>query len=90
MERVVVGSGAAGFAAALSAAVAGAEVDLIEATDVVGGTTALSGASRGCRATTSWRATAPTTWWPPGATSSRCGSATSAMPWWRGSSMPGP
>ena len=40
---VVVGSGAAGLAAALAAAHAGAEVTLLERADHVGGTTAISG-----------------------------------------------
>lgn len=44
MSRVVVvGSGAAGLAAGLSAARAGAEVTVLEATATLGGTTALSG-----------------------------------------------
>ncbi len=40
---IVLGSGAAGMAAALSAAVAGGDVTVIEASDVIGGTTTLSG-----------------------------------------------
>ncbi|MCX2954712.1 FAD-dependent oxidoreductase [Lentzea sp. NEAU-D7] len=42
VEVVVLGSGAAGLAAALAARAAGAEVTLAEATSTVGGTTALS------------------------------------------------
>jgi succinate dehydrogenase/fumarate reductase flavoprotein subunit len=40
---IVVGSGAAGFAAAIAAAAAGSHVILLEATMTVGGTTAMSG-----------------------------------------------
>jgi 3-oxosteroid 1-dehydrogenase len=40
---IVVGSGAAGFAAAIAAAESGARVVLLEATGTVGGTTAMSG-----------------------------------------------
>ena len=40
---VVVGSGAAGMSAALSAACSGANVTLLERADVLGGTTAYSG-----------------------------------------------
>ena len=40
---VVVGSGAAGLAAALGAAATGADVTVVERDDTVGGTTALSG-----------------------------------------------
>ncbi len=40
---VVLGSGAAGLAAAVAAASAGARVTVLEATATVGGTTALSG-----------------------------------------------
>ncbi len=42
-QVVVVGSGAAGLAAALAAAVGGAEVTILESADSAGGTTALSG-----------------------------------------------
>ena len=42
-EVVVVGSGAAGLVAALTAAREGAQVTLLEATPTIGGTTALSG-----------------------------------------------
>jgi 3-oxosteroid 1-dehydrogenase len=40
---IVVGSGAAGMAAVLAAQIAGASVTLVEADDVLGGTTAMSG-----------------------------------------------
>ncbi|MHB8439903.1 MAG: FAD-dependent oxidoreductase [Acidimicrobiales bacterium] len=43
MQVVVLGSGAAGLAAALSAASEGADVVVVERADAVGGTTALSG-----------------------------------------------
>lgn len=42
-DVVVVGSGGAGLAAALSAAVAGAQVTVLERTELVGGSTAVSG-----------------------------------------------
>ncbi|WP_329792598.1 FAD-dependent oxidoreductase [Lentzea sp. DG1S-22] len=42
VKVVVLGSGAAGLAAALAARAAGAEVTLVEATSTIGGTTALS------------------------------------------------
>jgi len=44
-DVLVVGAGAAGFAAAVTAAREGAEVILFESADIVGGTTALSGGS---------------------------------------------
>lgn len=43
VDVVVLGSGAAGLTAALAAADAGATVELVEKTDAVGGTTAISG-----------------------------------------------
>ena len=45
-DVIVAGSGAAGMAAALFAAIAGKKALLIERTDYLGGTSALSAASR--------------------------------------------
>lgn len=55
-DIVVVGAGAGGMAAAVFAATAGRSVLVVERTDYVGGTSALSAATTGA-ACTSWPAT---------------------------------
>jgi len=45
VDLIVVGTGAAGFSAALNASIDGAKVVLIESTEFVGGTTATSAAT---------------------------------------------
>jgi succinate dehydrogenase/fumarate reductase flavoprotein subunit len=61
VDVLVVGTGGAGLAAAMSAGDAGMSVLLVESTDRWGGSTSMSGGACGCQPTRSWRATAPAT-----------------------------
>lgn len=65
-DVIVLGSGAAGFAAAVTASCRGLKVLLVEKTEAFGGTSAISGVRCGC--TIPIRPGPPGITWPP----SRC------------------